>query len=214
MAKIKKPAEAVQGRYTALPHALLDCTAFMAASLSCFNGKREADPNCVFVVSATTSPAGASAGTVALVYNAAKSSQVFPVFDLVVYGPVSKAYGIAFHLSYDSTLLRYSGLSLPAAPDPRPFNSDDAPLRVMASTAVDGKIITGIARLAAKTGGLDFPAGANVVGRFNFTAIGEGMTTFSFVAGTLLLANDTIPVADVSSGLWLAGTATSIRVCL
>lgn len=32
MAKIKKPAESVQGRYTALPHALLDCTAFMSAS--------------------------------------------------------------------------------------------------------------------------------------------------------------------------------------
>lgn len=32
MAKTKKPAESVQGRYTALPHALLDCTAFMSAS--------------------------------------------------------------------------------------------------------------------------------------------------------------------------------------
>ena len=32
MAKSKKPAESVQGRYTALPHSLLDCTAFMGAS--------------------------------------------------------------------------------------------------------------------------------------------------------------------------------------
>jgi hypothetical protein len=32
MATNKKPAEAVQGRYTALPHALLDSTAFMGAS--------------------------------------------------------------------------------------------------------------------------------------------------------------------------------------
>lgn len=31
MAKLKKPAESVQGRYTALPHALLDTTAFMGA---------------------------------------------------------------------------------------------------------------------------------------------------------------------------------------
>lgn len=34
MAKTKKPAEAVQGRYTALPHALLDSTSFMGASHS------------------------------------------------------------------------------------------------------------------------------------------------------------------------------------
>ena len=32
MAKIKKPTEAVQGRYSVLPHSLLDCTAFMGAS--------------------------------------------------------------------------------------------------------------------------------------------------------------------------------------
>jgi hypothetical protein len=124
---------------------------------------------------------------------------------------------MAFRVVYDPAVLTFSNRSLPVAPDPRPINGDDAPVSLSASPhAVSGQIIVGLTRLAGRTGGIDFPSGANVVMRLHFSAAGEGTTVFSFEPGSLIADEDYGSTLTGVAGLtWVDGTsATVVRECL
>ncbi|UCF79944.1 MAG: hypothetical protein JSV08_05295 [Acidobacteriota bacterium] len=123
--------------------------------LSCMEGKRVADPNCLFIASDVTDdpglPLDPPPGTVALVYSpnvrdGGVSTDIEPAFDVVVYGPLTKSvYSIAFHLQYDATILQYGGRSEGSVFDDAVCYGDCTEFQVD-STTEEGKLLVSLTR--------------------------------------------------------------------
>jgi hypothetical protein len=184
-------------------------------------GKRVADPNCLFIAASTTSPDPSSASEVALIYNSdpGVSSQINPAFDVVVYGPLPDVYGVAFHLSYDSNILAHVGTASAAAVgnpaidviDFKGLGADGVSTSLRTSTQVADKIIFGLTRLDPTADPLSLADGPNIVARLFFTAVEEGTFEFSFNKLFLVDSNG----ADVAGVQGLPGsTITTRQECL
>jgi hypothetical protein len=188
-------------------------TFVMAALLTlpvagCLNGKKEADPICVFVFSGVTNPTVTAAGTVALLYNASLSSDQTAAFDLVIYGPLTAdLYGVAFKLSYDSTALFYTSTGL----EDLLSSGSTVSLALRARALENGPLVFGLTRLDPNSGGVTLSSGANVIGTLYFTAAGKGITDLSFISGSTMLADPS--GADIG-GDWSSITETvTVREC-
>lgn len=188
--------------------------AWLASAVACVQGQKLPTPNCVFIVTEAVNPPATTPGTVALMHNEELSSQMFPVFDLVVHGPVSKAYGMAFRLTYDPNVLAYTGRSL--ASSPAVFTADGQPVNLTVdAVTVPGTLIVGLSRLAGRVGGVDLAEAAHIVMRFNFRAAGAGSTAFAFAPGALVAdENYGSTLTGVTGFTWVAGSVTTAKECL
>jgi hypothetical protein len=126
---------------------------FVGGLLSCMEGKREATPNCVFIeasvenpVLCSPSPCSPAEDTVALVYNTDASTDINPVFDVVVYGLLTNVYNIAFDLQYDPAILQFQWASEGTAFDDADCGGYCTDLQ-LDSTTEEGKLLVSLTRL-------------------------------------------------------------------
>ena len=149
-----------------------------------------------------TGPGNTDPGNVVLELNSAGAALVLNV---VVYGPLTNAYGIAFHLQYDPAIFEYQSANEGTVLDDAACSGSCTEFQVD-STEVSDKIIVGLARTVPGAG-VDLASGANVVMTLTFDPIAAtvGPTAFDFVAGTCKLED--ADAVDLSTG-WFAGTAT------
>lgn len=141
-----------------------------------------------------------------VVLESAASGPSDAILRVVVYGPLSDVYGIAFHLSYAETLLTFVSASKTAILDdlscsgacilfPNPDDTNPDLLIVIMSRFDD-------------VGGVDLPDGPNVFMTLQFTAVATGSLDLSFVPGTNKVCDPTIPVCVDLSGAWYGGTVS------
>jgi hypothetical protein len=150
-----------------------------------------------------TGPGNTDPGNVVLELN---SEGAMLVLDVVVHGPLTNVYNIAFRLQYDPAILEYQ-----SAGEGTVFNADDCnggdctDFQVDSTTVAD-KLLVGLTRKESGVG-ITLGAGANVVMTLTFDPVAETVVpaAFDFSATELKDADGT----ELSTG-WFAGTAEVI----
>jgi hypothetical protein len=140
-----------------------------------------------------------------VVLESAASDPSEAILRVVVYGPLSDVYGIAFHLSYDESILAFASASKTTVIEDVScgggcilFLTDDSPSNVL---------IVGMNRTGA-VGGVALPDGPNVFMTLQFTAVATGSSELSFVPGTNKVCDPTTPDCVDLSDTWYGGTVS------
>ncbi len=153
------------------------------------------------IICADPTPVAPVAGDIVIKMNDTESSGNNLVFDITVYGALTGVYDIAFHLCYDNTVIQFLTADTAGSVLDDGCNAGNCVLLTQDATTVPGKVIIGLTRLEPGVG-INLAAGANIMLKLEFRAIGKGTFTFDFTCGAGALEDATgIGLANA----WYAG---------
>ncbi|UCF80212.1 MAG: hypothetical protein JSV08_06745 [Acidobacteriota bacterium] len=171
-------------------------------ALSCGGGGGSGGTGGGLVISWSPGSGLPAAGNVELVRDAASTPSLL-VLDVVVYGPLSDVYGIAFHLSYDESVFVFAGASKTTILDDVSCSGACIQFPTPDETNPD-LLIVSMSR-TGNVGGVALPDQPNVFMTLQFTPVAAGSSGLSFVPGTAKVCDPALPDCVDLSGTWTGG---------